>query len=55
MIGIQFESVEVILLIITILSIKLRQYVRNHKVHFSSLVHDKGDYLLGRKIYDDPR
>ena len=27
---------------------KLRQYVRNHKVHFSTSVHDKGDHLLGR-------
>ena len=43
------SSVKVTLLIIIILSIKLRQYVRNHKVFFSTFVHDKGDHLLGRK------
>ena len=43
------SSVKVTLLIIIILSIKLRQYVRNHKVFFSTFVRDKGDHLLGRK------
>ena len=43
------SSVKVTLIIMIVLFIKLRQYVINHKVHFATFVHDKGDHLLGRK------